>query len=167
MCIRDSTTTDHSEPVEIASALPPLKILLVEDEAINQKVEEKILKKLGYTPDIASDGVAAVEMVRTTRYDVVFMDIMMPRMDGFAASKRIREFFPDRPPIILAVSAGALKENVVKCEEAGMDDFISKPVNLKLFQEALMKWTSVILRTREKEQHNKRRRSQIEGSRKM
>jgi len=82
-------------------------------------------------------------------------DIMMPRLDGYATSKRIRELYPDRTLIIIAVTACAVKEDLIKSQEAGMDDFISKPVSLKSFQDILTKWAKVIALTREKEQKEK------------
>ena len=109
----------------------PLKILLVEDNAINQKVAIRLLDRMGYRADIAANGIEAIEAVERQQYDVVLMDVQMPEMDGLEASRRIcaRWNRTERPHII-AMTANATLEDRRMCLEAGMDDYVSKPVRL-------------------------------------
>ena len=108
----------------------PLRILIVEDYVINQKVAMRILGRMGYRPDIAGNGLEAIEALHRQFYDVVLMDVQMPEMDGLEATRYIRkEFPPDSQPRIIAMTANAMKGDREKCFAAGMDDYISKPVN--------------------------------------
>ncbi len=107
----------------------PVHILLVEDNPINQKVASRMLQRLGYQADIANSGIEAVEAVRANDYDVVLMDVHMPEMDGLTATRQIRsERNRSRRPYIIALTAAAMPEDEGNCMEAGMDDFITKPV---------------------------------------
>ena len=116
----------------------PLRILLVEDNLVNQKVASHMLAKLGYVCDLAADGLEAVDSAQRQDYDVVFMDIQMPRLDGFAATERIRAELPaDRQPHIVAMTANVLDEDRRACLDAGMDDFVAKPVRLEALVEAI------------------------------
>ncbi|WP_207534172.1 response regulator [Desertivirga arenae] len=108
----------------------PLQILIAEDNLINQKLAVRILNKLGYEPEVAPNGKHAVEMVDSKQYDLVFMDMLMPEMDGLEATQVIRENASIVQPHIVAMTANALTEDRIRCIEAGMDDYISKPINL-------------------------------------
>lgn len=109
----------------------PLNILLAEDNVVNQKVAQRILKRLGYRIDIVSDGAEAVESVRRQNYDIVLMDVQMPNMDGIEATKRIiQETSAEQRPQIIAMTAGAMQEDSQRCFDAGMCDFISKPIQI-------------------------------------
>ncbi len=108
----------------------PLQILIAEDNLINQKLALRILNKLGYEPELAHNGRHAVEMVNNTRYNLVFMDMLMPEMDGLEATQVIRQNLSIEQPYIVAMTANAMNEDRVQCLEAGMDDYISKPINL-------------------------------------
>ncbi len=109
----------------------PMKILLAEDNIVNQKVAKKMLEKLGYRPDIVADGAEAVSAIQDIDYDVVFMDVQMPIMDGVEATLKIRtKIDPIRQPAIIAMTANALVGDREKYLEAGMDDYVSKPVRL-------------------------------------
>jgi CheY-like chemotaxis protein len=113
----------------MASRLP-LRILVAEDNLINQRVASKILFQFGYEVDIVASGVDAVEAVNRIRYDLVFMDVQMPLMDGLEATRRIRANPPPHGrPFIAAMTANALKEDRDLCMFAGMDDYLSKPIH--------------------------------------
>ena len=107
----------------------PLTILLAEDNLINQKLATRILNKLGYSIDLANNGVEAVGMLQNKEYDMIFMDMLMPEMDGLEATSMIRSG-SDRQPQIVAMTANALPEDREACFKAGMDDYISKPIKL-------------------------------------
>jgi PAS domain S-box-containing protein len=108
----------------------PLRILLAEDNPINQKVAIFTLKKLGYQVDIANNGVEALNAVRQQTYDLVLMDVQMPEMDGLTATRLIRQLTESQPRIV-AMTANALPEDRQTCLDAGMDDYLSKPFNIK------------------------------------
>jgi CheY-like chemotaxis protein/HPt (histidine-containing phosphotransfer) domain-containing protein len=116
-------------------------ILLVEDNQVNQLVGSKVLTKLGYTFEIANNGLEAVEAVRTAAYDAILMDCQMPEMDGYQATSAIREFEGlERHTPIIAMTAAAMEGDRQACLAAGMDDFISKPVRLEAVSEVLQRW---------------------------
>jgi signal transduction histidine kinase/CheY-like chemotaxis protein len=124
----------------------PLRILLVEDDPMNQKVATHMLTRLGYQPDIAHDGAAAVEAVGSTAYDLVLMDCSMPTMDGWEATRRIRAAEPgadsrrrSRVPIV-AMTANAMSGDREKCLDAGMDDYLSKPVRREDLAAMVARW---------------------------
>jgi CheY-like chemotaxis protein len=132
----------------------PLRVLLAEDNAVNQKVATRMLERLGYRPDIASDGLEAIEALDRQEYDVILMDVQMPGMDGLEATRRIRGrdpkglqdpkslqdlWGPDYQPHIIAMTANATEEDRRIALEAGMDDYVSKPVRLEELVTALEK----------------------------
>jgi len=118
----------------------PLKILVAEDNIVNQKVAHKILSRLGYEIDIVANGLKALEAVNNHRYDVIFMDVQMPEMDGLEATKKIVEDDQrSHRPYIIAMTANAMDGDREICLDAGMDDYISKPVNVNLLVEALLR----------------------------
>ncbi len=115
----------------------PLSILLVEDNKINQEVAAGILKRMGYAPDVANNGVEAVDAVLHLHYDVVFMDVQMPQMDGIEATKRIIAELGDERPTIIAMTANAMQGDRERFLSAGMDGYVSKPILLKEVVEVL------------------------------
>ncbi len=122
---------EHGLPADAAS-LPPMNILVVEDNESNRVVASMLLEGLGQTPDFAVNGAEALEAVRRKQYDLVFMDCQMPVMDGMEATRRIRarEQQSGRHLPVIAMTASALPEEEAKCRAAGMDRFITKPVPL-------------------------------------
>ena len=110
--------------------LPGARVLVVEDDAVLQRVTSLTLRRLGYTPDLVKNGLEAVEAVRARAYDVVLMDMMMPVMDGYTATRHIRaDVTLPRMPAIVALTANAMPEDRVRCLAAGCDEYLSKPVD--------------------------------------
>ncbi len=118
--------------------LAPLEILLAEDNPLNRVVAVAMLERLGYQVDVVENGVEALEAVRDRRYGVVLMDVQMPELDGITVTRRIRgEIDRDAQPQIIAVTANAAAQDRAACLDAGMDDFIAKPIDLSNLAEAL------------------------------
>jgi len=118
-----------------------LKILLVEDNNVNQMVAMKMLDRLGYRADIASNGKEAVDAVRNINYDLIFMDILMPEMDGLEACSIIKsDQALQKIPVIIAMTANAMSGDQENYLRAGMDDYISKPVNLDELRKMIETW---------------------------
>ena len=110
-------------------ATSSLRILLAEDNAVNQKVALRLLEQLGYRADVAWNGLEALEALERRPYDVVLMDVQMPELDGLDASRRICARWPaEERPRIIAMTANALPEDREACFAAGMDDYVAKPI---------------------------------------
>jgi CheY-like chemotaxis protein len=119
----------------------PARVLVAEDNIVNQKVAARMLEKLGMRPDLAADGREAVEMFNLLPYDLIFMDCQMPQMDGYAAAREIRRREGPNPHVpIVAMTAEVLAGCREQCLAAGMDDHIAKPVKMEFLFEALRKW---------------------------
>lgn len=118
-----------------------LRILMAEDNPINQRVGKLILKRAGFEVDLVADGNEALEAHRTAPYDLILMDCQMPTMDGFEASRKIRGL-GEPQPVIIAVTANALVGEREKCLEAGMDDYLSKPFQAEQLVDVVKKWIS-------------------------
>jgi CheY-like chemotaxis protein len=108
----------------------PLRILLAEDNVVNQKVALKILDRMGYRVDVASNGREALAVAQQRRYDVILMDVQMPEMDGVEATTRIREQLRENRPWIIALTANALDGDRERYLSVGMDDYITKPIQV-------------------------------------
>ncbi len=138
-----ASKTDAADAAEAAcdpamAERHPLRILIADDNAINQQLAILTLERLGYAADIAENGLEAVEAATGGRYDAILMDVQMPLMDGLAATGRIRETLsPERQPRIIAMTANALRGDREMCLSAGMDDYISKPFRIEELVEAL------------------------------
>ena len=117
-------------------------ILVAEDNPVNQMVAKKILEKLGYTCEIAANGIECLRLLEEQTFIIVLMDCMMPEMDGFEATRKIRTSGTDYADIpIIAFTANAMVEDEQKCLDAGMNDYMSKPVNIERITEILETWT--------------------------
>lgn len=135
-------------PVTLRSAGPeidpemarrlPLRILLAEDNAVNQKLALRLLERMGYRADVAGNGLEAIEALERQAYDVILMDVQMPEMDGLEATRQIRQrwFGPDQPRIV-AMTANAMHGDRELCIEAGMDDYVDKPIRPEELTRAL------------------------------
>jgi signal transduction histidine kinase/CheY-like chemotaxis protein/ligand-binding sensor domain-containing protein len=117
----------------------PLKILVAEDNLVNQKLTLKVLSKLGFEASLAENGRIAVDMAGLHQYDIILMDVQMPEIDGLEATRIIRQNIQIQPTII-AMTANAMQEDRKECLDAGMDDFLSKPVKLEEITNMLAKW---------------------------
>ncbi|NOT63239.1 MAG: response regulator [Acidobacteria bacterium] len=119
----------------------PLRILLAEDNVVNQKVEVRLLEKMGYRPDLAANGLEVLELLERQRYDIILMDLQMPEMDGLEATNRIVERWPaEHRPRIIGVTANVIAEDRAAALAAGMDGYISKPIRFAELQAALARW---------------------------
>ncbi|MBW3557397.1 MAG: response regulator, partial [Actinobacteria bacterium] len=121
---------------------PGPRVLLVEDNLVNQKVAGVMLQRLGYRVEVATNGLEAVDMAGASRYEAILMDVQMPKMDGLDATRQIRRTEMSRTPII-AMTAGAMNEDEDRCREAGMDDYVTKPVSLDTLASVLERWAPV------------------------
>ncbi|MEM7250099.1 MAG: response regulator [Pseudomonadota bacterium] len=137
---RSSTEVRGAEPT-----LKPaeLRMLLAEDNIVNRKVALGLLGKLGYQADTANDGKQALEAVQADRYDVVLMDVQMPEMDGLEATRQIRNLPQEQQPHVIALTANAMARDRQACLEAGMDDYLSKPVRIEELAAALERFINL------------------------
>ncbi len=127
----------------------PLSILLCEDLAINQRVAKLLLGRLGYTADTAENGVEGLKALEKKNYDIVFMDVQMPEMDGLTCTRLICEKYPiGKRPWIVAMTANAQEGDNQICFEAGMNDYVSKPISAKTITQALIRGSKELAKRR-------------------
>jgi signal transduction histidine kinase/HPt (histidine-containing phosphotransfer) domain-containing protein len=127
----------------------PMRLLLADDNVVNQKVALRLFEQMGYHLDVAADGLEAVDALQRQNYDMVFMDVQMPELDGLQATRRIRQLEKElnRPgSIIVAMTASAMLGDRERCLSAGMDDYLAKPVRPEAVQNALERWGPVARR---------------------
>jgi CheY-like chemotaxis protein len=117
----------------------PLKILLAEDNLVNQKLALRLLEQMGYHADVALNGLEALQAVARQRYDLVLMDVQMPEMDGLEATRQIIARWPETHPRIVGLTANAIQGDREMCLAAGMEDYIAKPIRVEELVEALSK----------------------------
>jgi PAS domain S-box-containing protein len=132
----------------------PLRILLAEDNVVNQKVALGQLRQLGYQADVAHNGLEVLKLLQYRTYDIILMDCQMPDLDGYETSRRIRQL--DIPqPVLIALTAHAMKDDREKCLAAGMDDYLSKPIAREHLGAALQQWGMRIMAATPKEDHQR------------
>ena len=137
----ESGETDLDVASKSLPGLKPMRILVAEDNPSNQRVLVEMLKRMGYRADAVADGSEVIQALERQDYDLVLMDVKMPEMDGITATQVIRKLRLERGPTIVAITAYALEGDREKCLEAGMDDYISKPVQLKELAAILEKYS--------------------------
>ena len=142
---RVATAPPADARVEPSTALPRgLRVLVAEDNTVNQTVAQKMLEKLGCAVDLVADGREAVQMARTLPYHLVFMDCQMPEMDGYAATAAIRALpGPAGHVAVVAMTAHAMPGDRERCLAAGMDDYVSKPIKAALLADVVQRWAGV------------------------
>ena len=118
----------------------PLTILIAEDNVINQKLISKVFSIMGYTPDVAANGLEVIEALERQHYDIIFMDIQMPEMDGLQATTEIINMWGKKRPYIVAMTANAMAGDREICLKAGMDDYMTKPIKLDMVQNLLIEF---------------------------
>jgi CheY-like chemotaxis protein/HPt (histidine-containing phosphotransfer) domain-containing protein len=128
----------------------PLRLLLVDDNLVNQKVAVRLFQQMGYSVDVVNNGLECIETFSKKDYDIVFMDLQMPEMDGLEATRRIRLMEAERlasnpetfPATIIAMTANAMQGDREKCLDAGMDDYVTKPVAPQALQATIERWAT-------------------------
>ena len=116
-----------------------LNVLVAEDSKLNRRVISAQLKRLGHQANLVEDGQALLDLIDSTPYDLILMDCQMPRVDGYEATRRLRGMSKHKGAKIIALTAAARDEDRKKCLQAGMDDFVSKPLAIERLQEVLLK----------------------------
>jgi len=135
--------TDVKTQKELLAEKYPLNILVAEDDSINQKLLNQLFSKLGYKIDIAFNGQQALDFVKQRQYDIIFMDMHMPIMDGIEATKSIisyQEMINSKKSTIIALTANALDEDKEKCLEAGMSEYLIKPITISIIENVLIEF---------------------------
>ena len=141
--VRDSDRKGKSLFDPELAGQKPLRILLVEDNTINQKVMLRLLQRFGYRADVAANGLEAINSLRRQSYEVIFMDLQMPQMDGLEASRQIcAEWAGQKRPMIVAMTANVTEEDKEACRAAGMDDYLPKPIRVEDLVRALNRCSS-------------------------
>lgn len=135
---RDENVESQIDPSPTEAGTGLLRILIAEDNPVNQKLVIRLLEKMGHSADLVENGREAIDALQQQRYDVVLMDVQMPEMDGWEATREIHRLWPrEARPRIIAVTANAMAGDAERCFEAGMDDYVSKPIRADDLQRAL------------------------------
>lgn len=137
-------TSEPKDQLKISDHYP-LNILVAEDNAINQKLILSLFEMLGYTIHIAANGLEVLDALKMLTVDIIFMDIQMPEMDGLEATVAINRLYGENKPLIVAMTANALISDREKCLDAGMDDYISKPLTIEQVRNSMPKWAAMCL----------------------
>jgi len=124
-----------------ADAFEPRRVLLVEDNVVNQRLALRLLEKMGHSVHVAANGLEALAALPSGDYHLVLMDCQMPEMDGFEATRRIRSSGADWADItIVAMTANAMNGDRERCLQSGMDDYMTKPITAEAFREMVTRW---------------------------
>lgn len=148
--IKHLSHSQQFQHISESTSKSKLRILLAEDNLVNQKVALKQLQSLGYDADVAANGKEVLELLEKIPYNLILMDCQMPILDGFETTREIHcwqesTFASGRRPVVIAMTANAMKQDQQMCLDAGMDDYLSKPVNKELLAAVLERWSQVIL----------------------
>lgn len=135
----------QEEDLALTALSYPCEILVAEDNSINQKMIRNVLQLFGYTTDLAANGLEVIEAVKRKHYQLIFMDIQMPEMDGYEATRIILEHMHSKQPVIIAMTANAMQSDRDKCLSVGMSDFISKPLKVDDVKKIFEKWGERII----------------------
>ena len=139
--MRERKTTVVRKVETITMGMTQLRVLIAEDSLINQKILLRMLKQIGCAADVVANGFQAVEAAATIKYDIVFMDMQMPEMDGLEATRKIvNAMQSSERPKIIALTANSMSGDREKCIDAGMDDYLTKPVRLEELLSSLKRW---------------------------
>lgn len=142
----------EASPQQVHESSPEslqIRILLAEDNLVNQKVALRVLKHLGYQADVVSNGLEVIQAIAKKTYDLILMDIQMPDMDGLEATEYIRKQEVEQqssPIAIIAITANATHDDQYICRRAGMNDYISKPIQIEKLKDILQKYETLISR---------------------
>ncbi|MEI6059081.1 MAG: response regulator [Bacteroidota bacterium] len=137
---KPSTFLNDNSDLKEVSKKYPFEILVAEDNMINQKMIRNVLQLFGYTADIVANGLEVIEAIQRKSYELIFMDIQMPEMDGYEATRIIIEHLKSQKPIIIAMTANVMESDRLKCIEIGMDGYIAKPLKVEDIRNAFEYW---------------------------
>ncbi len=138
-----TVTTQQQQQIELMDSVSKggvLRILLAEDNLVNQLLIKKVIEKAGYYMDIATNGLMALDKLNAAPYDLILMDVQMPDMNGLDTTREIIKKYNSKRPVIIAITAGSFGDDEAQCLDAGMDDTLEKPFKLEQLQEKLAKY---------------------------
>ncbi len=136
----NSAQLSVDDDISLVASKYPFEILVAEDNIINQKMIRNVLQLLGYSADLVANGLEVIEAVKRKRYELIFMDVQMPEMDGCEATRIIVEHMKNKRPIIIAMTANAMSSDKAKCLALGMDDYITKPLKVDDLRKTFQYW---------------------------
>jgi len=140
--LSEQSTFDNTDKPDYLGEHYPANIMVAEDNRTNQKLMIQALRFYGYTPVIAANGLEVIRLLESNRYQLIFMDIQMPEMDGLEATRVVNRTYKKDKPVIVAMTANALEEEKELCYLAGVDDYLSKPVKIEQIGEMIRKWVA-------------------------
>jgi CheY-like chemotaxis protein len=121
----------------------PLRLLLADDNRVNQRVGTAFLEKMGYRVEVAANGLEVLQALERQCFDLIFLDVHMPQMDGYETARQLRQKWPgDERPFVIAMTGNTMEGDRELCLAAGMDDYISKPIRHKELEAILLRWGS-------------------------
>lgn len=129
--------------MDSVSSVRVLRILLAEDNLVNQLLIKKVIEKAGYYLEVATNGINALEKLSQSNFDLVLMDVQMPDLNGLDTTKEIIKIYKDNRPKIIAITAGSFGDDEIQCINAGMDDTLEKPFKIEQLQEKLVKFNLI------------------------